>query len=198
MIKRFILIPAILLVLLTAVSGLAEPMGECIHFYPAKPIETEYFTIEAIVVTRMSNSYIMLDVYYVLPDTLTGEAAYAIEGLAFCLMADENETDYLTAAVARANYAFTENGAVEWSGPDKSIDSRLAIVPGAYLRQESQWEGVSRLPSILYVRPYYQSIDAWGDVIELSLADGMRIDVENREEVSPPLTDKETRKQSNG
>lgn len=190
---------ACLLLLLAATPALAEPVGECFHFYYTENlIQTEYVTIDCISVTRLLDEYIILNVFYNLPDELDDETLFAVEKTQFCLVADAASTDLLIPVTVRADYAFSEHGGKEWKGPNKETEPSISLKPGAALQQESQWEGLRALPSTLYVRPYYVNTDTWGEVIALHLHQGERVEVHSHEDVSPPLTNKEARKESNG
>lgn len=165
-------------------SASAAAPGEAAWF--EKSISTKYFDIWSIEFTRISNEYVMVDILITAPEVLTQAEKDAISSVSFYWLTSTEDKFAFERLIARAP-AISTNASVGYE-----------VWPSECYEVESQWMGVSELPEVLYLQPYYEKTGEWGEVIVLNRKDAESIEFEDLENIKPPLTDREGRANMRG
>lgn len=160
--KRFLLLCCLLVMVLSLpLLAQAEALGQTATF--ETPIAAEWMTIDRVEATQ-TQDYLLLNVTFTLKEDLSDEELAALMFMYFNVMPNAESTAFPDGFVS---------GYVE----PEDISLGVSFVPGATYTEKSQWKGIDALPDVLYLRPYYQSVETWGDAIELKLSDARVQDI---------------------
>ncbi len=173
-----------LILVIPMYSASAAAPGETAWF--ENSASTKYFDIWTIQFTRIAREYVMIDILITTPEFLTEEEKDAISSVSFYWLTSPDDQNSLERLIAKAPATST----------NASVGSE--IMPSECYEIESQWMGVSELPEILYLQPFYEKIGEWGEVIVLNRKDAETFEFEDLKNIKPPLTDGEGRANTDG